>query len=173
MKIRHQQSTVRVASLRPVLKVFMSISWKDLPPLCTLHAIFIKWHNVAHWRICYTPNDKGTPQKVPTPIRHHNPLRLIRAYTLVTKPTILSRITMLIYLHVRTQQKCIPWLNAATCRVQSGPPFAGNQQFSANIPIYGIVWMCVPNGPLFQRCQVYDWPLFFSKKYMIGPIFLD
>ena len=24
--------------------------------------------------------------------------------------------------------------------------------------------MCVPNGPLFQRCQVYDWPPFFSTK---------
>ena len=23
--------------------------------------------------------------------------------------------------------------------------------------------MCVPNGPLFQRCQVYDYPPFFSK----------
>ena len=33
--------------------------------------------------------------------------------------------------------------------------------------------MCVPNNPLFQRCQVYDWPPFFNKKYMNGPIFLD
>ena len=33
--------------------------------------------------------------------------------------------------------------------------------------------MCVPNSPLFQRCQVYDWPPFFNKKYMTGPIFLD
>ena len=24
------------------------------------------------------------------------------------------------------------------------------------LPICGIVRMCVPNGPLFQRCQVYD-----------------
>ena len=24
------------------------------------------------------------------------------------------------------------------------------------LPIYGVVRMCVPNGPLFQRCQVYD-----------------
>ena len=39
--------------------------------------------------------------------------------------------------------------------------------------IYGIVRMCVPNGPFFQRCQVYDWPLFFNKKYMNDPIFLD
>ena len=31
-------------------------------------------------------------------------------------------------------------------------------------PIYGIVWMYVPNGPLFQRCQVYDWPLFSAKR---------
>ena len=29
------------------------------------------------------------------------------------------------------------------------------------------------NSPLFQRCQVYDWPPFFNKKYMNGPIFLD
>ena len=41
------------------------------------------------------------------------------------------------------------------------------------LPIYGIVRMCVPNSPLFQRCQVYDWPPFFNKKYMNGPIFLD
>ena len=33
--------------------------------------------------------------------------------------------------------------------------------------------MCVPNSPLFQHCQVYDWPPFFNKKYMNGPIFLD
>ena len=33
--------------------------------------------------------------------------------------------------------------------------------------------MCVPNSPLFQRCQVYDWSPFFNKKYMNGPIFLD
>ena len=35
----------------------------------------------------------------------------------------------------------------------------------------GIVQMCVPNGPLFQRCQLYDWPHCFNKKYMTGPIF--
>ena len=39
------------------------------------------------------------------------------------------------------------------------------------IPIYGIVRMCVPNGSLFQRCQVYDWPP--NKKYTNDPIFLD
>ena len=33
--------------------------------------------------------------------------------------------------------------------------------------------MCVPNSPLFQHCQVYDWPPFFKKKYMNGPFFLD
>ena len=26
---------------------------------------------------------------------------------------------------------------------------------------------------LFQRCQVYDWPPFFNKKYMNDPSFLD
>ena len=41
------------------------------------------------------------------------------------------------------------------------------------LPIYGIVRMCVPNSPLFRRCQVYDWPPFFNKKYMNNPIFLD
>ena len=41
------------------------------------------------------------------------------------------------------------------------------------LPIYGIVWMCVPNGLLFQRCQVNDWPPFFNKMYMNDPIFLD
>ena len=30
--------------------------------------------------------------------------------------------------------------------------------------IDGIVRMCVPNGPLFQRCQVYDWPPFFQQN---------
>ena len=33
--------------------------------------------------------------------------------------------------------------------------------------------MCVPNSPLFQHCQVYDWLPFFNKKNMNGPIFLD
>ena len=33
--------------------------------------------------------------------------------------------------------------------------------------------MCVPNGPLFQCCQVYDWPPFFNIKYMNDPFFLD
>ena len=42
-----------------------------------------------------------------------------------------------------------------------------------SLPIYGRVRMCVPNSPLFLRCQVYDWPSFFNKKYMNGPIFLD
>ena len=37
----------------------------------------------------------------------------------------------------------------------------------------GIVWMCVPNSLLFQRCQVYDRPAFFNIKYMNGQIFLD
>ena len=27
--------------------------------------------------------------------------------------------------------------------------------------------------PFFQRCQLYDWPLFFNKKYMHDPIFQD
>ena len=27
--------------------------------------------------------------------------------------------------------------------------------------------------PLLQRCQVYDWPPFFNKKFMNAPIFLD
>ena len=44
------------------------------------------------------------------------------------------------------------------------------------LPIYGKVRMCVPNGPLFQCCQVYDWSPFFKKKkkkkYMNDPIFL-
>ena len=31
--------------------------------------------------------------------------------------------------------------------------------------IYGIERICVPNGPLFQRCQVYHWPPFSNKKY--------
>ena len=39
------------------------------------------------------------------------------------------------------------------------------------LPIYDIVRICVPNGPLFQRCQVYDCPPFFNKKYMTDPIF--
>ena len=31
----------------------------------------------------------------------------------------------------------------------------------------------MPNDPHFQRCQVYDWPPFFDKKYVTDPIFLD
>ena len=31
----------------------------------------------------------------------------------------------------------------------------------------------MPNSPLFQHYQVYDWSPFFNKKYMNGPIFLD
>ena len=38
------------------------------------------------------------------------------------------------------------------------------------LSIYGIVRMCVPSGPFFQRCQVYDWP-FFRQKYVIDPSF--
>ena len=38
-------------------------------------------------------------------------------------------------------------------------------------PIYGIVRMCVPNSPLFQRCQVYDWPPFFQQKVYEWPDF--
>ena len=30
--------------------------------------------------------------------------------------------------------------------------------------LYVIVRMCVPNGPFFQRCQLYDWPPFFQQK---------
>ena len=45
------------------------------------------------------------------------------------------------------------------------------------LPIYDIVQMCVPNGLLFQRCQVYDWSPFFDKNCMTlgmtDPIFLD
>ena len=35
--------------------------------------------------------------------------------------------------------------------------------------IYGIVWMCVPNGPLFQRCQVYDIGPFFQQEVYDWP----
>ena len=42
-----------------------------------------------------------------------------------------------------------------------------------NTPITSYIWLCVPNSPIFQRCQVYDWPPFFNKQYMNGPIFLD
>ena len=38
-------------------------------------------------------------------------------------------------------------------------------------PIYGIVRMCVPNSPLFQHCQVYDWPPFFQQKVYEWPDF--
>ena len=49
----------------------------------------------------------------------------------------------------------------------------GGEGGGGELPIYGIVRMCVPNSPLFQHCQVYDWPPFFDKKYMTDPIFLD
>ena len=38
-------------------------------------------------------------------------------------------------------------------------------------PIYGIVRMCVPNSPLFQHCQVYDWPPFFNKSIWMARFF--
>ena len=31
--------------------------------------------------------------------------------------------------------------------------------------------MCVPNSPLFQHCQVYDWPPFFQQKVYEWPDF--
>ena len=31
----------------------------------------------------------------------------------------------------------------------------------------------MPNSPLFQRCQVYDWPPFFQQKVYECPDFLD
>ena len=31
--------------------------------------------------------------------------------------------------------------------------------------------MCVPNSPLFQHCQVYDWPPFFQQKVYGWPSF--
>ena len=33
--------------------------------------------------------------------------------------------------------------------------------------------MCVSNGPLFQRCQIYDWFPCSNKMYMNDQIFLD
>ena len=47
----------------------------------------------------------------------------------------------------------------------------GEGAVGGELPIYGIVWMCVPNGPLFQRCQVYDWPLFSAKSIWLAPFF--
>ena len=35
------------------------------------------------------------------------------------------------------------------------------------------IWHSTDVRALFQRCQEYDWPPFFNKKYMNGPIFLD
>ena len=60
-------------------------------------------------------------------------------------------------------------------RFRSDCAFAQSNQHlhRTHFPIYGIVRMCVPNGPLFQLCQVYDWPPFFNKKYMNDSIFLD
>ena len=37
--------------------------------------------------------------------------------------------------------------------------------------LYGIVWMCVPNTPLFQRCKVYGKVPFFNKKVYDLPDF--
>ena len=44
------------------------------------------------------------PDIVPTPVRRRSQLRLIRIYTIARKPTILSKITMSIYLHFRMHQ---------------------------------------------------------------------
>ena len=64
------------------------------------------------------------------------------------------------------KQNCLP--NKKWLKTRRGEGGGG-----IKLPIYGIVRMCVPNSPLFQCCQVYDWPPFFNKKYMNGPIFLD
>ena len=50
------------------------------------------------------------------------------------------------------------------CGGGGGGDGGGGSAWWKVIAIYGIVRMCVPNGPLFQRCQVYDWPPFFNKK---------
>ena len=60
-----------------------------------------------------------------------------------------------------------------TARGGGGGGGGGVGRERGGYPIYGIVRMCVPNSPLFQCCQVYDWPPFFNKKYMNGPIFQD
>ena len=60
--------------------------------------------DTTYWRFCYAPTDVGTPHIVPTPVRRRNPLHLIRIYTIAMKPTILSKITMQLYLHVRMHQ---------------------------------------------------------------------
>ena len=58
------------------------------------------------------------------------------------------------------------------CRHSMCPRGGWGEEGGGNF-LYGIVWMCVPIGPLFQRCQVYDWPLFSAKKDIFGSIFLD
>ena len=40
----------------------------------------------------------------------------------------------------------------------------GGEGEEKQLPIYGIVQMCVLNGRLFQRCQVDDWPPFSTKS---------
>ena len=49
----------------------------------------------------------------------------------------------------------------------------GGGGFEGQLPIYGIVRMCVPNCPLFKRCRYTICSPFFNKKYMTDPIFLD
>ena len=49
----------------------------------------------------------------------------------------------------------------------------GGEVGGGNFLYMALYGRCVPNSPLFQHCQVYDWLPFFNKKYMNGPIFQD
>ena len=62
-------------------------------------------------------------------------------------------------------KQCRPWSDATECSIWT----------KALGGVTSYIWHStdVPNSPLFQRCQVYDWPPFFNKRYMNGPIFLD
>ena len=60
------------------------------------------------------------------------------------------------------------------CRIKAGPRcvcMCGLEGWGGAVTSYiCIVWMCMPNGHLFQCWQVAP---FFNKKYMTDPIFLD
>ena len=58
--------------------------------------------------------------------------------------------------------------------VSSGLNARGGRGRGAGVTSY--IWHSTDvraEWPLFQRCQVYDWPPCSNKKYMNEPIFLD
>ena len=125
--IRHLRRTVGVASLRSVLKVFMRIMLKDLPPLYTLHAIYRaaqRTEESASNQLMLDATNSAYPGHTPQPVKPnpglHHPTK---------KQTILSKITIQIYLHNNVYPDQMPQLAAPNPSLHRP---TRNKQFSAN-----------------------------------------